>query len=50
LLTTAGMVIAKHPDPATLTLLFGSSVLITYSANRLLHMFDQAIRVMLEGK
>ncbi|HTC74453.1 MAG TPA: hypothetical protein VK684_02675 [Edaphobacter sp.] len=44
------MIVRSRADPATLTLIFGSSGLITYSANRLLRMWDQAIKLMLENK
>jgi hypothetical protein len=51
LLASASFLIWKSSaDPATLTLIFGSSGLITYSANRLLRMWDQAIKLMLESK
>jgi hypothetical protein len=38
--------VQKKAGPAELTLLFGSSGLITYSSNRLLHMFDCAFEVI----
>ncbi len=51
LLTSAAvMLIRRGADPAALTLMFGSSGLITYSANRLLRMWDQAIKLVLEAK
>jgi len=51
LLTSGGFLIVRSKaDPATLTLIFGSSGLITYSANRLLRMWDQAMKLMLENK
>jgi hypothetical protein len=51
LLASAGfMIVRSRADPATLTLIFGSSGLITYSANRLLRMWDQAIKLILENK
>jgi hypothetical protein len=47
LLGSAGFLIFKSKaDPATLAMLFGSSGLITYSANRLLKMWDQAVRIV----
>jgi hypothetical protein len=51
LLASAGFLIVRsRADPAALTLIFGSSGLITYSANRLLKMWDQAMKLMLENK
>jgi len=51
LLASGGFLIVRSKaDPAALTLIFGSSGLITYSANRLLRMWDQAMKLMLENK
>jgi len=52
LLFSAGITIFKkgNPDPAFLALMFGSSGLIAYSANRLLHMWDQALRILAAAK
>jgi hypothetical protein len=48
LLASGGWLLLKSKaDPAALTLMFGSSGLITYSANRLLRMWDYALRVLL---
>ena len=47
LLSSAGVLIYKHEaGPTELTMLFGSSGLITYSASRLLHMWNQALRLL----
>ena len=47
LLTSAGVLIYRQQaGPAELTMLFGSSGLITYSAGRLLHMWNQALRII----
>jgi len=47
LLTSAAVLIfRKQAGPTELTLLFGSSGLITYSASRLLHMWNQALRLL----
>jgi predicted membrane channel-forming protein YqfA (hemolysin III family) len=40
------LVIKSHADATVLTLLFGSSGLITYSTSRLLRMWDQALEVL----
>ncbi len=47
LLGTAGMMIYKgEAGPAELTLMFGSSGLITYTAGQLLRMWDRALSVI----
>ena len=47
LLANAGMLLVRREaGPAELTLLFGSSGLITYSANRLLFMWNQALKIV----
>jgi hypothetical protein len=47
LLTSAGVLLSKgKAGPAELTGLFGSSGLITYSAGRLLIMWNQALRLL----
>lgn len=47
LLVVAGVLLAKgEAGPAELTGLFGSSGLITYSAGRLLVMWNQALRLV----
>src|SRR5215470_10139059 len=47
LLTSACiMIVRSQADPTALTLMFGSSGLITYSANRLLRMWDQALQLL----
>ncbi len=47
LLTSAGVLLVKKEDNAiALTGLFGSSGLITYSASRLLLMWNQALRLL----
>jgi len=47
LLTSAFFLILRNmADPVTLTLMFGSSGLIAYSANRLLLMWDQAMKLL----
>jgi hypothetical protein len=47
LLTSAGVLLVKgNAGPAELTGLFGSSGLITYSAGRLLVMWNQALRLI----
>lgn len=47
LLTSAGRLIwSGTAGPAELTLLFGSSGLITYSAGRLLVMWDKALQLL----
>jgi hypothetical protein len=44
LLVSAGYVLAKtKADPPTLVMIFGSTGLIGYSANRLLRMWEQAL-------
>ena len=49
LLTSAGVLLYRNnADAATLTMLFGSSGLITYATGRLLRMWDQAL-AMLSG-
>jgi hypothetical protein len=51
LLTSAGVLLLKgKAGPAELTGLFGSSGLITYSAGRLLLMWNQALRLLLTGR
>lgn len=50
LLTSAGVLLYRNnADAATLTMLFGSSGLITYATGRLLRMWDQAL-ALLSGK
>jgi hypothetical protein len=44
------MIINKTAGEAELTLMFGSSGLITYAAGRLLRMWDQALKVIVTGK
>jgi hypothetical protein len=47
LLTSAGVLLVKKEDTnVALTGLFSSSGLITYSANRLLFMWNQALRLL----
>lgn len=47
LLASAGALIyRKQAGPTELTALFGSSGLITYTASRLLHMWNQALRLL----
>lgn len=47
LLTAAVVLIVRtQADAATLTLLFGSSGLITFSIGRVLRMWDQALRLV----
>lgn len=47
LLASAAVLIYRDQAGITeLTALFGSSGLITYSASRLLHMWDQALRIL----
>ncbi len=48
LLASAGVLIyERKAGSAELTLMFGSSGLITYSAARLLHMWDQALSLIM---
>jgi len=44
------MIIKEKAGSAELTLMFGSSGLITYAAGRLLRMWDQALKVIVTGK
>jgi len=44
------LIYTSHAEAPTLTLMFGSSGLITYSANRLLRMWDQALQVLTSDK
>lgn len=44
------MIIKEKVGSAELTLMFGSSGLITYAAGRLLRMWDQALKVIVTGK
>ena len=47
LLVSAGVLLYRNnADPATLTMLFGSSGLITYATGRLLRMWDQALALL----
>ncbi len=47
LLTSAGVLLYKgKAGPAELTGLFGSSGLITYSAGRLLYMWNEALKLL----
>ena len=39
----------KQAGQAELTMMFGSSGLITYSASRLLYMWTQAVRIIVTG-
>ena len=51
LLSSAAIVIFREEQtPAFLAMMFGSSGLITYSANRLLRMWNQALQVLMENK
>lgn len=43
------MIIRDKAGPAELSLMFGSSGLITYAAGRLLRMWDQALKVIVTG-
>jgi hypothetical protein len=48
LLASAGALIyRREAGAAELSLMFGSSGLITYSASRLLRMWDQALRIIM---
>lgn len=50
LLISAGALLFRgNAGPAELTGLFGSSGLITYSAGRLLHMWNEALKVLTGG-
>lgn len=44
------MLIKGSAGTAELTLMFGSSGLITYSTGRLLRMWDQALKIIITGK
>ncbi len=46
----AFMLIKGSAGTAELSLMFGSSGLITYSAGRLLRMWDQALKIIITGK
>jgi hypothetical protein len=46
LASALGLILQKSGDPATLTLLFGSSGLITVSLTRLLKMWDRALDLL----
>lgn len=47
LLISAGvLIVSGKAGSAELTMLFGSSGLITYTASRLLHMWSQALRII----
>jgi hypothetical protein len=46
LFSAVSLIYKGQRDPVGLTLMFGSSGLITYSANRLLRMWDQALQVL----
>lgn len=50
LLFAAGKIIARGPDIGELSLIFGSAGLITFSSGRLLHMWNQAFRVIYGDK
>jgi len=50
LVTITILLIKGSADTAELTLMFGSSGLITYSAGRLLRMWDQALKIIINGK
>lgn len=39
------LIFRSQAEPSVLVMLFGSSGLIGYSTNRILHMFDQALRL-----
>ena len=47
LITAVVVIYHNHADPTTLTLLFGSSGLIGYSANRVLRMWSDAMRYVM---
>lgn len=50
LLSSAGVLMLKGQAGAVeLTMLFGSSGLITYAASRLLHMWNQALSIVASG-
>lgn len=44
------LIIKEEAGNAELTLMFGSSGLVTYAAGRLLRMWDQALKVIVTGK
>ena len=46
LLTAAGLIIARGAGVGELSVIFGSTGLITYSSGRLLHMWNQAFTVV----
>jgi uncharacterized membrane protein (UPF0136 family) len=46
--SAAYLIVQSRADTPTLVALFGSSGLITYSANRLLRMWDQALEILIE--
>ena len=46
LLSTGILIYKQQADVAALTMLFGSSGLITYSTGRLLQMWNQALRLV----
>ena len=50
LVTITILLIKGSAGTAELTLMFGSSGLITYSAGRLLRMWDQALKIIIKGK
>ncbi len=50
LVTITILLINGSAGTAELTLMFGSSGLITYSAGRLLRMWDQALKIIIKGK
>lgn len=47
LFSTGFLLVKAQASPTILTLMFGSSGLITYSANRLLRMWDQALKILI---
>lgn len=50
LVSVVYLIARSNAQIPTLTLMFGSSGLITYSANRLLRMWDQALQVLTSDK
>ena len=44
------MIIKKEASNVELSLMFGSSGLITYTGGRLLRMWDQALKIIVTGK
>ena len=50
LLTAAALIIARGAQIGELTVIFGSTGLIAYSSGRLLHMWNQAFRVIYDDR